>query len=265
MRSKFFCIFILTLIECSSIFAQVNVKPAALENISFIEHLGTKVDGNLSFKQSDGKDVLFSEILMRNKVTILNLVYFKCPMLCGLVTTGLSDALKHSNLKLGEKFQVITVSIDPNDTYEKAAEIKKRYVAMSGLSDEEASSWSFWVSDSTQIKKLATTVGFPYKYNSITKEYSHAAGIILLSPSGVLTRYLYGVEFNPFDFKMAILESAKGLQKSPVERVLLFCYNYDVHARKYSIYALNLLRATGILTLIGLFSMFFILRKRRTV
>ena len=79
-----------------------------------------------------------------------------------------------------------------------------------------------------------------------------------------VSRYLLGVQFNPFDVKMALLDAESGKTNPTVAKVLKFCFSYDPDGRKYS---LNVTRISGVIVFIslGIFLFGVVLRKKRVV
>ena len=227
----------------SAVYGQASVQPKALNDVGVVEHLGQKVPMDLTFTNETGKPVKFGDYLNQKKPVVLILAYFNCPMLCNLVLTGVDNGAKGLPFKSGERYDVVAVSIDPKDTASSAAAFKEKYPNLRG---------HFLVGDQPSIDALAKSVGFQYKYDEKSKEYFHRAVTFVLTPDGRISRYLYGIEYPAFDLKMAILEANQGKLVSTVERVLLFCYNYDPQSQKYVLYAMNLMRAGGFITLIAI-------------
>ncbi len=242
---------ILGLLVCGvpALSAADSAVPNSLKDIGITEKPGAQIPKEAIFQDENGNSVTLGSFIEGKKPVILNLVYFNCPMLCNLVLSGFTKGLETLPMKVGEKFEVISISIDPSDTPKDAKRFKQRYVSKipyPGATDH----WHFLVGTEDQIKKVAQSVGFEYKFNPISKEYAHAAALFFLSPEGKIARYLYGIDYKAFDLKMALIEASERKQISTVERVLLFCYNYDAHTRGYALYAINLMKVGGGITLI---------------
>ena len=183
-------------------------------------------------------------------------------MLCNLVLTGFVQGLKQMPLKMGTDFEVISISINPEDKPIDAVAYKDRYLKELNQPQPKMG-WHFLVGKQESIKRVAESVGFLYRFEPVSKQYAHAAGLMFLSPKGKTARYLYGIEYKPFDLRMALLEAKESQQISTVERALLFCYNYDSHARGYALYATRIMRAGAGLTLGILVGFLFWLNKRK--
>ncbi len=264
MRKLFFwavgVAFLFSVLGSVSVFAHESV-PVELKNVGLSEKIGHSIPLDLVFTNSQGELVRLGQYIGTGVPTILNLVYFDCPMLCGFNLTGLSEGLAGVQLPMGTRFNVVTVSFDSRDTTPLAAAYKEKYVAMSKRKDA-TNNWTFLTGSATSIQALTDAVGFRYAYDPKTKEFAHTSVLIFISNKGQITRYLPGIQFDPFDMKMAILEAAGGKKGSIVERGLLFCYHYDPVARKYAVYSYRLMRIAGALTILALGVTILVLLKR---
>ena len=208
--------------------------------VGIIEHLGTTIPLNLTFKNEQNLTVRLGNII--NKPTILTLVYFDCPGLCSPLLDGVSDVIEKMGMELGKDYQVVTVSFNYQDTPEKAIEKKKTFLKRH--SKAHMKDWIYLTGDSANIYALVNAVGF--KFKKAGNDYVHPATITILSKSGMITRYLYGVTFLPFDVKLAIIEAQKGLPRPTINRVLEYCFSYDPEGRRYTL-AITKVSATVII------------------
>lgn len=217
--------------------------PNELEGVGITEHLGDKVKiGELHFKDETGKTVQLSEYFQKDHPVLLNLVYFECPSLCTFVLNGLMKSLKKLDWTAGDKFEIVTLSIDPNEDSELAKDKKEAYLKDYGRPQAETG-WHFLTGEKAQIEALAAQVGFGYKYVPEEKQYAHSAAIFILTPEGKISRYLYGIEYSAQDLRLSLLEASRGKIGTVVDRLLLFCYRYDPKTRKYSVYLSRLMQA----------------------
>jgi len=227
-----------------------SAQPAALRDVGLDQRLGERVPLDLTFRDESGAPVVLGS-LFRGRPVVLNLVYYKCPMLCTLVLNGLLSAMKALPFDVGREFDVITVSFDPRDTPEMAAQKKAAYLEQYRRPGA-AEGWHFLTGDAASIERLAGAVGFRYRYDPERQEFAHAAGIEVLTPQGVLARYFFGVEFSPRDLKFGLMEAADNRIGSPIDQLLLFCYHYDPSTGRYGAIVLEGIRAGGVLTLLAL-------------
>jgi protein SCO1/2 len=218
------------------------------------EHLGAQVSPDLMFRDERGQSVRLASLLGGDKPVLLAFVYHSCPMLCSLVLDGVSDAVAGIDLPLGEDYTVLAVSIDPRDTPARADSAKARYVARvsAGPGGHDAahlaSGMHFWtVTPETEasVKQLADEVGFRYAYDVRTGEYGHNAVVVALSPTGMVSRYLYGISYPPRDVRLALVEAGEGKTGNTLDRFLLTCYEFDEHAQGYSLQILSVLKYLG--------------------
>jgi protein SCO1/2 len=227
-----------------------TAQPDALRDVGVDQRLNEQVPLDLAFRDETGASVTLGS-LFRGKPVILNLVYFRCPMLCTLVSNGLLGAMKALPFDAGREYDVITVSFDPTDTPQVAAEKKAKYLGEYRRQGADAG-WHFLTGDAAAIEQLARAVGFRYRYDPDRKEFAHAAALAVLTPQGRIARYFFGVEFAPRDLKFGLMEAAENRIGSPIDQLLLFCYHYDPSTGRYSSAVLTGMRTAAVATLIAL-------------
>lgn len=228
--------------------------------LGIYERLDEYISDDLFFTDENFEKVNLKESI--DKPTVLALVYYECPGICSPLLNGLAEAMDRSDIELGEDYQVYTISFSHTETPTLARKKKKTYANLVSHGDIE-NSWKFFTGDSTNIFRLLDEVG--YKVKKEGKEYIHPGAIIVLSPEGKVTRYLFGsTYFLPFDLKMAIIEAAEGRSGPTINKMLKYCFTYDPEGQKY---VFNLTKVSGsfILLLAGslLFTMLFKGRKRK--
>jgi protein SCO1/2 len=226
----------------------VGVRPAMLEGVGIEEHLGRQIDLNLTFTAENGYPVALSEYFHKGKPVILDLIYYSCPNLCTLVLNGQTAAMREIlPWTPGNEYEVVTISIDPNESFDLAR--KKKAIYLSSF-DHPAPGWHFLCDRDGNAKKLAETVGFKYRWDERTQQFAHAAGIMVLTPEGKAARYLYGATFHPRDLRFSLAEASENRTTMAVQKILLFCYHYDPQAGGYVLFATNVMRGGGILTVL---------------
>lgn len=236
--------------------------PMMLEGVGVDEKVGRAVDLDLTFMGENGYPVSLKSFFHQGRPVILNLVYYKCPMLCNLVLNAQVQALRDIPWTPGNEFEVVTISIDPQEGFDLAQQKKKQYLSNY---DKPAPGWHFLVDHEGHAKKLAESIGFHYRYDDRLEQYAHAAAIMVLTPEGKMARYLYGVKFRPRDVRLALTEASEGKGKFSIDKLLLFCYHYDPQARSYTLFATNVMRGGGLLTVLimGSFLLTMIRKERR--
>jgi protein SCO1/2 len=237
-----------------------NGLPKALQEVGIDQKLNEQVPLDLVFKDEGGKEVKLSDYF-NGKPVVLSLAYYNCPMLCTQVLNGLTGAMKGMSFNAGDEFNVITVSFDPREKPDLAAE--KKQVYLKSYQREGASQgWHFLTGDEESIKKLTQAVGFRYKFDQATNQYAHASGIMVLTPQGKLSHYFYGIDYAPKDLRLALIEASENKIGTPVDQLLLYCYHYDPATGKYGPVIMNIVRLAGIATIIAIAALILLLRKR---
>jgi protein SCO1/2 len=236
-----------------------TVLPKILQNVGFDQRLNEQVSLSLPFTDEEGQRVTLGEYF-GDKPVILVLAYYRCPMLCTQVLNGLVQGLREMPFTIGKEFRVVTVSFDPQETTEMAAAKKRTYLHSYGK-PEAAAGWHFLTGDEQSIGRLTRAVGFRYAYDPASEQFAHAAGIVILTPTGKISRYFYDVHYSGRDLRLGLVEASKNKIGSPIDRILLFCFHYDPTTGKYGAAIMNFVRAGGVLTVVGLGLMFGLLMR----
>ncbi|MCY4321384.1 MAG: SCO family protein [Bdellovibrionaceae bacterium] len=223
--------------------------PHPLANIKVKEHIGKNIDLNLSFVNEEGKSLPLKSYFQKQAV-LMTVVYYNCPSLCNFHLNGLFKAL--NNLK-NPDYQFVVISMDSTETYSLAKEKKRNYLAE--FKNIKAQKVHFLTGSKQSIEKLTNSLGFPFFWDEETEQFAHSPVAYSLSPEGMISRYLYGVEFLSQTLKLAFLEAGKGKTGNIIDRILLFCYRFNPKKNRYSLYAANLMKAGGILIIIALISL----------
>jgi protein SCO1/2 len=184
-------------------------------------------------------------------------------MLCSQVLNGLTGALKGMSFDAGKEFDVVAISFDERefDNPTLARNKKASYVERYGRPGAE-SGWHFLTGQRESIEKVTSAAGFSFRWDEKSNQFAHAAGVMIATPEGKLSRYLYGIDYSPKDVKFAVMESAQNQVGSPAEKLMLYCYHYDPSTGKYGLAILNVIRLGGVLTLMGMGAMGFIFWRR---
>jgi len=217
-----------------------SVRPPYLQNVGIEQHLDGQVPPDLSLVDDTGRAVKLGDYFGK-KPLILNLVYYNCTMLCGEALAGLTGAMKMVKFDVGNEFDVITVSFNPQETPAIAAAKKQDYLKRYGR-PAAASGWHFLTGPAESINALTKAVGFQYQYDPKIKQYAHATAVMVLTPHGRISRYFYGVDFPPKDLRMGLVEASQGKIGNAVDQVLLYCYHYDPATGKYGAVVSNMFR-----------------------
>lgn len=236
-----------------------NGIPKALKKVGIEQKLNEKLPLDAKFTDASGKEIRLGEYFGKDKPVVLALVYYECPMLCNEVLNGLTGSLKGISFDVGNEFDVVAISFDarengkPNLIKNKKESYVERYNR-----PNSASGWHFLTGEQSEIDKVTEAVGFNYHYDEKTNQFAHAGGIMVITPEGKISKYFYGIDYSPKDLKFGIMESSENKIGNAVEQLYLYCYHYDPSTGKYGFAILNVLRLLGVITLLGLATMFFV-------
>jgi protein SCO1/2 len=249
---------LLILFTCFSAVAHPQAIPDM--EIGIVEKLDQQLPLDAMLVNENGDTVVLGDIL--DKPTILNFVYYRCPGICSPLMDGLADVMDASDLELGVDYQAITISFDHREGTFLATRKKNNYLNLMEKKEEAEIGWQFFTSDSANIMALTEAAGFRFKPTG--NDFIHAATLIIVDPTGKITRYMNGIYFLPFELKMSIIDAQEGKSGPTINRVLQYCYSFDPEGQKY---VLNITKVTGTLIIfIGLvlFLVLVLVRKRKT-
>lgn len=239
--------------------------PAILKNVRYEQKLDTQVPLNLAFRDESGKAVRLGDYFGRKPVVLI-LAYYRCPMLCSQVLAGATHAFRQLPFRISQQFNVLTVSFDPRETPALAAASKQTYIASYGQS-QAAEGWHFLTGQQAEITALTQAVGFHYAWDAQTQQYAHATGIVVLTPSGKVAQYFYGIDYPAQDLRLALVQSSEERIGSLTDEVLLFCSHYDPNSGRYTAIMSRVLQIAGAFTLLilggVLFMLFYLDRRKR--
>jgi protein SCO1/2 len=234
--------------------------PAQLQNVGFEPQLNAQLPLDLNFRDESGRDVQLREYFGRKPV-LLALVYYGCPMLCNQVEMGVVGSVKMLSFNAGRDYDVVFVSFDPHETPLMAA--KKKEAALSHYGrPETASGWHFLTGKEEAIHALTAAANFRYSFDEQHNVFAHASGIMLITPDGRISRYFYGVEYPSRDVRLGLVDASAGKIGTPIDHLLLFCFQYNPETARYSATVLRIVRLGGVLTILAIVAGIVIFRRR---
>jgi len=243
--------------------AQVN--PADLSNVGIDQRLNQQVPLDLQFKDDTGRTVKLGDYFQAGRPVILNLVYYTCPMLCGEELAGEASALGVLRFTPGNEYEVVSVSFNPDETPKDAAEKKQVYISRMNEHLEHKTNgdgWHFLTGEQANIKQLADAVGFHYRRDPRTGQFIHATAIMIVTPTGRIAQYYYGVEYSPKDIRLGLIEASKDKIGTLVDQVVLYCYHYDPKTGRYGAVVTNVMRLAGAATMLVLGGFLIVMYRR---
>jgi protein SCO1/2 len=247
-KTNHFSLFLLLILVANVVIGQTVVNPAAKDDdveIGVVEHLDEYLPENISLINENGEQVWLADVI--DKPTIINFVYYRCPGICSPLMEAVAEIMDKSDLTPGEDYQVLTISFDPSETIDLGIRKKANYLNLMNNPnkiEEAKTGWLFFASDSASIIKATNATGFKYKKTG--NDFLHAASLTVVSPDGKITRYLNGMYFLPFEWKMAIVEASKGKSGATLNKVLNYCFSYDPVGQTY---VMNITKVSGTIIL----------------
>ena len=233
--------------------------PPELAGVGIDEHLGAQLPLDLEFVNHEGKTVRLRDYFDGQHPVILTLNYYRCPMLCGLMLNALLDSLRDLDWTAGDKFQVLTASFDPAETHQLAS-VKRQNYLRAYERPAAASGWHFLTGRKPSIDTLLDTTGFHVRWNEQRKEWMHVAALIICTPDGRISRYIYGLVYEPKTLRLSLVEASEGKIGTTADRILLYCYHYE--GGTYTLAVMNIVRAAGLATLLGVGILLAVLWRR---
>ncbi len=234
--------------------AQIISKelPEQAQGVEVQERLGERIPRPLMVQSSDGLAVDLWDYFDGRRPVILALGYYTCPLICPLTFETLVRALNGVNYTAGEDFQVLAVSFDPSNTVEDARE--KKIATLTGYdrptTPEIERGFLFSIASESNARRLADAVGYRYKKLS-NGEYSHPVALVVLTPDGRVSRYIYSFDYTPRDIKLAMLEATRGrIGKSIGDSFLHFCFAYNPQEGAFTLQAMRVMQLAGVATMI---------------
>ena len=235
--------------------------PPALRNVGFDPALNAQMPLETSFTDESGQPVKFGQYFGHNKPVVLALVYYGCPMLCNQVEQGVVGSLKMLSFNPGTDYEVVFVSFDPRESAEMAAQKKTSTLSHFGR-PQTAAGWHFLTGTKDSIDAITQAANFRYSFDERTNIFAHASGIMLLTPDGRISRYFYGVEYPSRDVRLGLVDASAGKIGTPIDHLLLYCFQYDPSTARYSATILRIIRIGGLFTIFTIVAGILIFRRR---
>jgi protein SCO1/2 len=222
-------------------------------DVGFDQHLSAMLPLAARFVDDRGNRAPLVRFL-EGRPAVLVLGYYGCPNLCNPTRQSLMQSLSSVGLDASQ-FSVVAVSIDPSESPQRAA-------ALGAAASTGNATWHYLAGDADAVSALAQAVGFHYRYDTLSQQYLHPAGIVIVTSQGRIARYFFGVNFPPKELRRSLLDAAHDHVESPVEQWMLLCFHYDPASGRYSGTIGDAMRALGVLVVFGLGGLILALRQR---
>jgi protein SCO1/2 len=230
--------------------------PAWAEGADVTEHLGARLPLDLGFVDAQGQRTQLRSLFDGTHPVLLVLAYYECPQLCSLVldgTVAAMQALERQGWQAGREYRVATVSFDATERIDQAARKQASVLAKLGVQDPAV--WPFLVGDEASVRALTGQLGFEFLRDPRTGALAHAAVVFVLTPDGVISRYLYGTSYAERDLKLALLEASDGKTGSFGDRLLMRCFQYDPAQRRYGLFIARFMQLGGLMIFVIVLAM----------
>lgn len=224
--------------------------PSALEGVGVDQRLGERVPMDVALTDSSGRIVTLRDCF-RGKPVVVTPVYFECPSLCTVTLNQLSRSLSALKESVGTDFDVVTFSINPNETSDLAAQKKAGYLKGYRRAGAEEG-WHFLTGSEVEVKRLAEAIGFRYRWDEASQQFIHAGAVVVISPEGKISRYFLGVDYPPTELRAALQAAGRSEVARPAEQVFLYCFRFDPTTGKYGLIISRALKVMGAGLILGL-------------
>jgi protein SCO1 len=240
--------------------AQTGQGPGILQKVGFDQNLNASLPLDAPLRDESGRAVKLGDYFGKRPV-IVTLVYYECPLLCTQELNGLLRTLRTLSYTPGNEFEIVTLSISPTESPELAAKKKTHYLRSYNHPGAERG-WHFLTGDESSISRIAQSAGFRYSYNPKTKLYAHAAGLLVATPQGRISRYFFGLSYPARDLRFSLIEAGAGKIGSAIDKILLLCYEFDPSSGRYTFAIMSVLRVCGVATFASLATFIFLMVRR---
>ena len=253
-----------TYLLAPSAYAQrASHTPEQLKNVGVDQQLGTTIPKDLSFRNEEGESVQLGQYFDGSKPVMLTMNYHRCPQLCRIQLQKFAKALSGMSWTAGEKFEVVTVDINPEEGPKMARKAQERYAASLKQPDKTLDGWHFLTGRQDAIQTLADSIGFRYKsLENKTQQFAHPTAIVFLSGSGTITRYFTTLGPAPGDLRTALVEASNGTVGNIIDKAFLACARFNPDSNSYSASAFKVMRYGSILMALLMGAALFVFWRR---
>ncbi len=240
--------------------------PSYLKHAGIAQNLNRKLPLSAAYIDSSGKPVTLGDYFGKRPVVLAE-VYFSCGMLCPQVMHGAADSLRQTGLKAGKDYQVVVASFDPRDTPRQAAGEKQLF--LSWLGDPSAASGvHFLTGQQPSLDALSTATGLHYVRvpgpDGKMDQFAHSSVIMVATPDGRLSKYFSGIQYEPRDLRLAMVDASNHKIGTAADLFLLYCCNYNPSSGRYTVAILRVLGLAGCVTILVILGMIYLLTRKPT-
>jgi protein SCO1/2 len=227
-----------------------NARPKILDSVGIDQHLNEQLPMDVVFTDETGQSHKLGDYFGQRPV-LLQIIQFGCEKLCTLELNGMCRAANGCALQPGRDYDILTISFDAREKPALGMSKKMNYTSQINR-DGVAAAWHFLTGSQASIDALTKAVGFRYAYDAPRDQFVHAGALMIVTPDGRLSKYLYGAEYAPNDLRLSVADAGQSKIGSLSESFLLYCFHYDPDTGKYTVAVRNLLRLFAGITLTAL-------------
>jgi Uncharacterized protein SCO1/SenC/PrrC, involved in biogenesis of respiratory and photosynthetic systems len=220
------------------------------DDAAVVEKIGQHAALDVELTGEDGARLRLADLV--TMPTIIAPVYYSCPNECNVLLGTLGQVLPEVGLRPGVDYQVLAISFDELDTPATATKRKGDFLNTTSAGFPPQA-WRFLTGDEKNVRRLMDSLGFSYARTPTG--FRHSVVLIALTPTGKISRYLYGIRPLAFDIAMAATEAGAEKTGLSVKRAIAMCYTYDPQGRRY-VFDIVKVTGAGVLFALALFGLF---------
>ncbi len=239
--------------------------PAWQKNAGIDQNLGRPLPLSDAWTDDTGRSVHLGDFFHDNRPVMLELMYYNCQLLCPQVLHGMAVALRESGFHAGNQYDVVVASIDPADKPSDGAEKKQQFLSMIDQ-PSAGDSVHFLTGPQASITDLAQATGFHYVRvpgpDGKMDQFAHSSVVMIATPDGRLSKYLFGVDYQSRDVRLAIISASTQHIGTLSDLVLLYCCSYSPSQGRYTVAVLRILGLAGLGSVLAVLLMLYLLAKK---
>jgi len=229
--------------------------------VDFVQRLGQQVPLDTTFRDDRGAAIPLRS-LFGGRPLLLAMAYYECPNLCGVTLNGLLEGVRNLRAEVGRDFEIVVISINPEESSQLAHEKKQTYALRYGRPGSQPG-WHFLTGAQADIARVSEAIGFHYEYDPRSHQFAHPSGLVVLTPDGVVSRYFFGIEFPAPELRDALAKANERTIAPPTTGYFLFCFHYDPRTGRYSLVVTRALQVACLGAVAALATLMVLLSRRR--
>lgn len=179
-------------------------------------------------------------------------IFYRCTGVCSIELENVVETISKMNKQVGRDFDVVVVGIDPVETPELARD--KLRLALAGQPKLQATEagWHLLTGSLDSIRAVTDKLGFYYSYDPVKDIVNHPAGIMFVTPTGVVSSYILGASFSADVMDADLDKAAKNELGVKSADIFFGCIHIDPLTGKTSLVVQNVLMVLAAVTVVSL-------------